>query len=418
MRSVSIGVASVIVLGAACSSNYAAGTPQIAPYCAPRRGTELALTLVTGGLDRPVGLAAPNGDPRLFVVEQLGRVRVIVDGELLAAPYLDLSDHVIAVGPEQGLLGLAFHPDFASNGRFVVHYTAEPDGDNVVAELVADPSANVATASERELLHLDREVNIHNGGSVVFGPDGYLYVSLGDGSHAVPADVFGAGQSRDSLMAKVLRLDLENGTPYGIPPDNPWAGGGGAPEMYAWGLRNPWRISVDPRTGDLYIGDVGQNTFEEINHVPAGQAGANFGWSVNEGPDCWVAPIGGGGPGACGDPVELRPPLVAIDRRVERACAAIGGHVYRGGCMPDMVGRYLYSDFCNGVVNAIVVEAGAVLEQQRHELDGILAGQITSFGVDGYGELYVTAVGGRIYRLELARDIEADTLAPDPRGGQ
>jgi glucose/arabinose dehydrogenase len=389
--------------------------PDHAPYCEPRAGTELSLTLVARGLDRPVGLAAPPGDSRLFAIEQSGRIRVIVDGELQPEPYLDISDRVISVGPEQGLLGLAFHPDFARNGRFVIQYTAEPDGDNVVAELFTDPDALVAAPSEREILHIDREVNIHTGGSVLFGPHGYLYVSIGDGSHAVPADFLGAGQDPNNLLAKVLRLDLESGTPYAIPPDNPWAGGGGAPEVYAWGLRNPWRISVDPVTGDLWIGDVGQNTFEEINMMPGDRSGLNFGWSVNEGPDCWVSPIGGGGPGACGDPEALVAPIVAIDRRRENACAVIGGHVYRGGCMPDLVGRYLFSDFCNGVLKSISVADGVVVDMRRYNLDGILAGQITSFGVDGYGEIYAVAINGRIYRIELETEETEpviDTLAP------
>ncbi len=367
---------------------------------------DLGLTLVAAGLDRPVGLAAPAGDHRLFVIEQQGRIRVIDDGELLPTPYVDLSDEVVAVGPEQGLLGLAFHPDFARNGRVIVHYTAEPNGDNVIAELRADPDADVASPSLREILRIDRELNpdIHNGGSVVFGPDGYLYASIGDGSHAVPADVFGAGQSRDNLFAKVIRLDVDRGEPYAIPADNPWADGGGAPEAYAWGLRNPWRISVDPYTGDLYIGEVGQNTFEEINLVPAGQGGLNFGWSVHEGPECFAPPKVGGGAGECGEDDELTPPLVTIDRRVEPACAVIGGHVYRGGCMPDLFGRYIFGDFCNGTVKAIEVVDGAVVDLDAHALDGTLANLLTSFGVDGYGELHAVALNGRIYRLELATD--------------
>ncbi|MBE7449087.1 MAG: PQQ-dependent sugar dehydrogenase [Kofleriaceae bacterium] len=390
---------------AACGDPPAPGTDH-APFCSPRPGTELTLTRVAVGLNRPLGVAAPRGDDRLFVLEQLGRIRVVKDGVLLPTPYLDLSDHVIAVGPEQGLLGLAFHPDFARTGRFVIHYTAEPHGDNVISELVADPTADVAYPSERELLRIDRQLNpdIHNGGSVVFGPDGYLYVSIGDGSSAVPPDVFGNGQSPDSLLAKVLRLDVDGGSPYAIPPDNPWAHGGGAPEVYAWGLRNPWRISVDPATGDLYIGDVGQNRFEEINLVPAGHGGRNFGWATFEGPECFNPELGGGEPGGgeCGDEVELTPPLIAIDRRIDSGCAVIGGHVYRGGCMPDLVGSYLFGDFCNGVIKAVRVVDETVVAHHTYELDGVLAGNLSSLGTDGHGELYATAIGtGRVYRLEL-----------------
>jgi glucose/arabinose dehydrogenase len=392
-----VGLLSLAGCLAACGDNTA--PDPVAPFCGPRPGTELTLTHISGGLAASIGLAAPRGDPRLFVLEKQGRIRVIADGQLLATPYLDLSDRIIASGPEQGLLGLAFHPGFAGNGRFFISYTAEPAGDNVVSELVADPASNVAVPAEREILRVDRRdhPNIHNGGTVTFGRDGYLYVSIGDGSSAVPADTFGAGQDPDSLFAKVLRLDVDHGDPYAIPRDNPFAGGGGRPEVYAMGFRNPWRISVDPATGDLYIGDVGVNTYEEIDVVPAGRGGLNFGWSYFEGPDCFA---GGAGSAGC-DGVVATPPAIAIDRRIDSACAVTGGHVYRGHCMPDLVGHYLFGDFCNGVIKAALVRDGVLLEHRTYELDGTLRGNLSSLGVDGYGELYALSMGAGVYRIGI-----------------
>lgn len=375
-----------------------------APYCTPTGGTNLELTLIASGLNRAVGVAAPGGDARLFVLEQIGRVRVVREGNLLPTPYLDLTSKVNAVGSEQGLLGLAFHPGFAQNGRFFVFYTSDPHGDVVVSEFTATPTADTASPTERVVLTIPRRQNQdnHNGGTVTFGADGLLYISVGDGGSA--NDFFEHGQNPQSLMAKVLRIDVDGAPPYAVPPSNPWASGGGVPEMYAWGLRNPWRISVDPATGDLYIGDVGQNRFEEINLVPAGHGGRNFGWATFEGPECFNPELGGGEPGGgeCGDEVELTPPLLAIDRRSDSGCAVIGGHVYRGGCMPDLVGSYLFGDFCNGVIKAVRVVDETVVAHHTYELDGVLAGNLSSLGTDGHGELYATAIGtGRVYRLEL-----------------
>lgn len=378
-----------------------------APFCTPKSGTTLKLTPVASGLNRAVGVAAPSGDGRLFILEQVGRIRVMRDGNLLATPYLDLTSKVNAVGTEQGLLGLAFHPDFAQNGRFFVYYTSDPYGDIVVSEFTATPSADTAGTTERVVLTIPRRSNQdnHNGGTVTFGPDGLLYISVGDGGAA--DNYLENGQNRQSLLAKVLRIDVDGAQPYAVPPGNPWVGGangGGVPEAFVWGLRNPWRISLDPATGDLYIGDVGQGAYEEVDYVPAGTSGQNFGWAVFEGPMCFTAdPDGNLG---CDNPSAYVAPLVPLDRRSNGECSVIGGHVYRGTCMPDLVGTYFYGDYCAGAVKTLKVQGGQAVEllDRTDDVDpsGVLYQNLGSFGVDGYNELYVTTVGsGRVYRIEV-----------------
>lgn len=375
-----------------------------APYCQPKAGTNLKLTLISGGFNRPVTVAAPIGDSRVFVVEQIGRVRLIKDGNVVATPYLDLIDKVNAVGTEQGLLGLAFHPQFATNGRLFVFYTRDPDSSLVVSEITTTASSDTAPASsERVLMTVPHNYDNHNGGTVTFGPDGFLYISMGDGGGA--DNFLQHGQNMQSKLSKVLRIDVNSSTqPYGIPAGNPWASGPGIPEMYAWGLRNPYRISVDPATGDLYIGDVGQGGYEEIDYVPAGGAGRNFGWAVFEGPACFTAdPDGNAG---CNNPGPYTAALVNDDRRNNGHCSVIGGYVYRGTCMPDMTGHYFYGDYCAGVVKTLRVQGGAAVDQVDRtddvDPDGVLYQNLSGFGVDGFGELYVTTVAsGRVYRIEV-----------------
>jgi glucose/arabinose dehydrogenase len=376
-----------------------------APYCTPTSGTNLKLTLIASGLNRAVGVAAPVGDPRLFAIEQVGRIRVIRDGNLLPGAYIDLTSNVSAVGSEQGLLGLAFHPRFAENGRVFVFYTSDPFGDLVISEFGSTPTADVANPAERVILTIPRRRNQdnHNGGTVTFGTDGFLYISVGDGGSA--NNEFDFGQDPQSLFAKVLRIDVDGAQPYAVPPSNPWAGGGGVPEMYAWGLRNPWRISIDPATGDLFMGDVGQGWYEEINFQPAGQPGRNFGWAVLEGPDCFDAdPDGREG---CDPPAPgLTAAMVATDRRSNGECSVVAGNVYRGTCMPDMAGQFFFGDYCGGTVRTLRVEGGAAVDvrDRTEELDpdGLLYQGLSSFGIDGYNELYVTNVAtGRVYRIEV-----------------
>ena len=375
-----------------------------APYCTPRPGTNLKLTLIASGLNRAVGVAAPLGDPRLFAIEQVGRIRVIRDGNLLPDPYIDLTNRVNAVGSEQGLLGLAFHPGFAQNGRVFVFYTSDPYGDIVVSELGSTPTADVANPAERVIMTIERRSNQdnHNGGTVAFGNDGFLYISVGDGGAA--DNYLENGQNPDTRMAKILRIDVDGAQPYAVPASNPWAAGGGAPEMWAWGLRNPWRFSIDPATGDMFIGDVGQGWYEEVDYMPAGQSGLNFGWAVFEGPDCFTAdPDMGAG---CSAPAPYTPALVATDRRTNGDCSVVAGHVYRGTCMPDLAGHFFFGDYCGGTVRTLRVQGGAAVDQvdrtEDVDPDGLLYQGLSSFGTDGYNELYVTQVAsGRVYRIEV-----------------
>jgi glucose/arabinose dehydrogenase len=371
-----------------------------APFCSPTPGTSLTLTQIASGLAEPVWSTAPTGDGRLFILEKPGRIRMIgADGILRDTPYLDLTDQVLEVGSEQGLLGLAFHPDFAHNGKLYVDYTRDPDGFERVVEYTADPAAEtVDPGTARELLVEQDPASNHNGGTLMFGPDGYLYMSIGDGGGG--GDQFGNGQNMMTRKAKILRIDVDHGDPYAIPSDNPWAAGPGVPEMFAWGLRNPWRFDVDPATGDLYIGDVGQGTNEEVDVMPHGVSGQDFGWSVFEGSGCFNNNAG------CADPTPYTAPVISYDRVGTGQCAVIGGFVYRGACMPDLVGTYFYADYCSGEIDTFVYAGGQATEQMSRtadiDPDGLLKGKIASFGTDGYGELYVMALpAGIVYRIEV-----------------
>lgn len=372
-----------------------------APFCQPRAGTALRLQPIASGLRQPVWATAPTGDGRLFILEQPGLIRVMKDGNLLPTPFLDLQGQVNTTDEEQGLLGLAFHPQFATNGKFYVDYTAN-SGDVVVAEYTATPGADTASPTERRLLTVDHPYGNHNGGTLAFGPDGYLYISIGDGGGS--NNFLRTGQDRTTQLSKILRIDVDQGAPYAIPPTNPWASGGGVPEMYAWGLRNPWRFAIDGASGDLYVGDVGQGAYEELDLIPAGQAGKNFGWPVFEGPDCFTAdPDGNAG---CNDPTPYTPALLAIDRRSNGENAVVAGAVYRGTCMPDYAGTFFFGDYGSGRVKTLKVVGGAATAVTDRtsdvDPDGLLYQQLASFGVDGFGELYVMArTAGRVYRIEV-----------------
>lgn len=343
--------------------------------------------LVAGGLNSPVGMAvARDSSGRLFVLEQAGVIRIVQDGQVLATPFLDIVDQVGSGANEQGLLGLAFHPAYSQNGYLYVNYT-DRNGDTVIARFTISDDPNRADRdSQVRLLGVDQPFANHNGGVVAFGPDGYLYLGLGDGGSG--GDPQGNAQSLDTLLGKILRLDVDAGDPYGIPPDNPFADAGGLPEIWAYGLRNPWRFSFDSSNGDLFIGDVGQNSWEEIDFLPAGHpGGANFGWDYREGAHAF-----GGTPPAG---LELIDPVVEYSLSGAN-CAVTGGYVYRGQNLPDFQGVYLYGDFCSGVVwgllrlpdgswqNAALFETGA---------------NITSFGQDEAGQIYLVDRQGSIYHL-------------------
>jgi glucose/arabinose dehydrogenase len=343
-------------------------------------GVILTLAPVAEGLDGPVALTSPPGDPRLFVVEQSGRIRIIADGNLQQTPFLDIAGE-ISSGGERGLLGLAFHPDHASNRRLFLYFTA-PNGDIRIAEARADGS-RADPASLRVLLTIPhREAANHNGGWLGFGPDGLLYAGIGDGGGA--GDRRGNAQNPASLLGKILRLDVDGATPYAIPASNPFAKGGGAPEIFAMGLRNPWRNDFDGET--LYIADVGQNEWEEISTITTADAGANLGWNVMEAHACFRAE-------SC-DPSGLVPPIHAYDH--DLGCSITGGFVYRGSAIPALQGRYLFSDYCTGPLMSLRLEAGSATDITVSEGS---FGNVTSFGEDSAGELYILTADGTVSRL-------------------
>lgn len=359
-----------------------AAVPATAAAPAAPDGSLYRWAPVARGLDQPVFLAgAGDGSGRLFIVEQPGRIRVVAGGRLLEAPFLDIVDRTGSRGTEQGLLGLAFHPDYARNGQFFVDYT-DRNGDTVVSRFrvsTGDPD-RAERDSEEIVLTIAQPYANHNGGQLVFGPDGYLYVGMGDGGAA--GDPQDRAQNPQDLLGKLLRLDVDAGRPYAIPPGNPFAAGaGGRPEIWALGLRNPWRFSFDRLTGDLYIADVGQGTWEEVNFAPAGAAGGeNFGWPYREG----AHPYEGDAPAGLVEPV-------AEYSHAEGGCSVTGGYVYRGAALPALQGVYLYGDYCSGLVWGLWQPAPGRWET-RLLFETRLG--ISSFGEDDAGELYVLDRGG------------------------
>ncbi len=336
---------------------------------------------VIGGLVRPLDIQnAGDGSGRLFIVEQAGVIRILQNGALLETPFLDISERVDDGGNEQGLLGLAFHPDFAQNGFFYVNYT-EAGGDTVIARFtaagdIADPN------SEVRLLGVTQPFPNHNGGGLAFGPDGYLYIALGDGGSG--GDPQGNGQNRNTLLGKILRIDVNSGEPYAIPTDNPFGS-----EVFHYGLRNPFRFSFDALTGDLWIGDVGQGAWEEIDFLPAGTPGGiNFGWNRFEGMHDYSA----------GDiPADYRPPLFEYGH--DQGCSVTGGYVYRG-TMPEWQGVYFYGDYCSGKVWGALRLVTATEETSTSTVLFETGALITTFGVDEAGEIYLADRNGNILRLD------------------
>jgi glucose/arabinose dehydrogenase len=341
---------------------------------------------VEGG---PLAMSAPDdGSGRLFVAAQNGRVWVVENGAVLPDPAVNLDDRVRS-GGEQGLLGIAVHPDFPTDPRVFVNYTDEA-GDTVVASLEVDPNDpnRFDRGSHEQLLFVDQPFANHNGGATLFGPDGYLYVFLGDGGSG--GDPQNNGQSRQELLGKVLRIDVDGAAGslgYVIPPDNPFVVDNGLDEIWHLGLRNPWRASFDRSTGDLWIGDVGQGAWEEIDVARAGTSGLNFGWNRMEGAHCF--PPGGDCRGDA-----FTPPVTEYGR--ELGCTVIGGYVYRGSRYPALVGAYLFADYCSGrifAIDSMATELVAPVEV------GSSGGSIAAFGEDVGGELYVLSLDGEISRV-------------------
>lgn len=345
--------------------------------------SRVAWAVVHTQLARPVDLQHAGGE-RLFLVEQAGRIRIAEGGQIQDTPYLDIRDRVNSSATEQGLLGLAFHPDFAANGFFYVNYTGS-GGDTFVSRFQVNPlEATVDAGTETILLNFDQPFPNHNGGGMVFGPEGYLYISTGDGGSA--GDPFGNGQSVETLLGKILRTDVNAGSPYGIPPDNPFAQGGGRPEVWAYGLRNPWRFAFDPATDDLYIGDVGQGDWEEIDYQRAGlPGGVNYGWNFREGAHAYQ-----------GEPVAgLVDPVAEYSH--DYGCSVTGGVVVRDPTLPEWQGVYLYADYCSGII------WGLLRTPEGEWLNDILFRtefRVSAFGVDLQGRVFLVDLQGQTARLE------------------
>jgi glucose/arabinose dehydrogenase len=343
----------------------------------------LSLEPVVDQVDAPLAVTnAGDGSGRIFVLEQRGQIRVVQDGRLAGDPFLDIGDRLTA-GGERGLLGLAFHPAFPDDPRFFVNYT-DLEGNTVVSSFsVPTPRANRADRDREEvLLRIDQPFSNHNGGALAFGPDGHLYISTGDGGGG--GDPKDNGQRLDTLLGKILRIDVDGATAggrYAVPADNPFAdGNGGEPEIWHVGLRNPWRMSFDRETGDLWIGDVGQGSWEEVDVARTGTGPLNFGWNRVEGFECFE-------PADC-DPTQFTPPVTAYGH--DLGCSVIGGNVYRGSSQPLLAGGYVYSDYCGGNLWVLdpasdgPVEAPPVADTGR---------QISAIGEDESGELYATDFG-------------------------
>lgn len=345
---------------------------------------------------QPSAVGAPVGDDRIFVLQRHGTIRVLdAERNLVEPNFIDLTDRVLAGGIEQGLLGMAFHPDYAENGRFFVYYT-DKGGNRQLSEFsVSADDPNLADPdSEKVIFEYPQPENAtdirHYGGNVAFGPDGYLWVSMGDG-----ADSRAQGQDPNTPYGTIVRIDVDNGDPYSVPEDNPFVDGGGLADVWAYGLRNPWRFSIDPVDGMIYIADVGHADQEEVNVVPISEGGHNFGWSDMEGTRCFHL-------SDC-DPADYTEPVVTYTH--EEGLSITGGFVYRGSEIPELQGTYFYADWVQQWIRGFKYVDGEVTEARDWTEDlGGPVGSITSFGLDGHGELYLVTYEGALYRFTAERE--------------
>ena len=364
--------------------------PPAPPPPPPPPPFALALREVASGLSEPLLLTAPAGDTRRFLVERAGRIRILgSDGQLRATPFLDLSG-LISTNGEGGLLSMAFHPAYAQNGRFYIYYTDKFG--NIAIDQVRVSASNPDLAERESLSRIitipHPQYSNHYGGMLAFGPDGYLYAGTGDGGGS--GDPAGNSQNLDSLLGKLLRLNVDLMVPplYAVPPDNPFAGQDGKRgEIWAYGLRNPWRFAFDPAGGALYIADVGQDAREEVDVVSPTLKAANFGWNIMEGTACYNA--------ATCNQQALVPPV--FEYQHNSGCAITGGYVYRGAALPELAGRYLYSDYCKGFLKSFLYSGGAVSEATDWGIPDI--GSVPAFGQDAQGELYLLAASGKVYQI-------------------
>lgn len=345
----------------------------------------LALAPVVSGLASPVFLTAPATDARLVVVEQPGRIRIVENGALIATPFLDIASQITS-GGERGLLGLAFHPRYATNGFFYVNFTGL-DGHTRIMRYTVSANRNVANAGSAKLIiRVDQPYANHNGGMVTFGPDGMLYIGMGDGGSG--GDPQNHAQTRTDRLGDMLRLNVDVGDPYTPAAGNPFLSTPNVlPEIWAYGLRNPWRFSFDRVGGNLYIADVGQDAREEVNVVRTTQGGNNYGWRIMEGSQCYGA--------ATCTQTGLTLPVLDYSH-AGGSCSVTGGYVYRGSAIPGIVGHYFYSDYCGGFLRSFRYANGAATEQ--HDW-GLQLGSVLSFGEDSAGELYILTGDGRVRRI-------------------
>lgn len=384
----------LLALTAGCGGGGGNPGPAQTPFPAPTpmpAPLTLALRQVVSGLDNPVFLTAPAGDRRQFVVERAGRIRIVQDGLALALPFLDISGRVSTAG-EGGLLSLAFHPQYAGNGQYFIYYT-DTAGDLVVERrnVSANPNLSDPTLNLEIIRIAHPGFRNHVGGLVAFGPDGLLYLGTGDGGSE--GDPPRNAQNPASLLGKLLRLDVGAaiaGAPYAIPPSNPFAGQAGKRgEIWALGLRNPWRFAFD--AGQLYIADVGQDRREEVDINALSQGGLNYGWNIFEGTRCYNA-------AAC-DSTGLTTPAYEYDHGDANinGCAIIGGYVYRGVAIPELAGRYFFADFCGGYLKTLAAPGASVLDVIDWSVAKV--GSVVSFGRDADGELYLISGAGAIYKI-------------------
>jgi glucose/arabinose dehydrogenase len=375
-------------LGLSLGSAFSASGCSGGDPSGPTVGSGARLQEIVAGLSSPLYLTAPPGDlARLFVVEKTGAIRIIKDGVLLTDPFLDLSSRIASVG-EQGLLGMAFDPDYATSGRFVVHFT-DLAGNTTLSRFQVSANPDVAdAATELVILTAAQPFSNHNGGQVTFGPDGFLYLGLGDGGGSGDPD--NRGQDLSDLLGSILRIDVRSTEPYTVPPDNPFAQSA-VPEVWSYGLRNPWRFSFDRATGDLYVADVGEGLWEEINvSTPAEGVGkgANYGWNIMEGSHCFRE-------SACG---QTGLTLPVFEYSHDEGCSITGGFVYRGSAIPALQGHYFYADYCQGWVRSLRYSAGVVTDQTEWP-SLVPGGPVLSFGEDALGEIYVLDESGRVSKI-------------------
>jgi glucose/arabinose dehydrogenase len=356
----------------------------------------LKLSLVAEGMGPLTDATGrPNSDI-ILVTEKEGRVLSIENGEVRSEPFIDLTDSVLSAGNEQGLVTIALHPRFTENGRVYLFFT-DLEGDSQLVEVRADPSdlSTALSGARRPILTIPQDQQYHQSGSITFGPDGLLWLSIGDGGGI--GDPHGYGQDPGNLYGTLVRLDIDAASPYAIPSSNPYVGSGdeGRLEVWAYGLRNPWRVSIDEATGLVYVPDVGQDGSEEINVVPIAEGGHNFGWSISEGSECFEAE-------GCDLEGQTLPALEYLHEG--RGCAIVGGDVYRGEAIPELQGHYFFGDYCSGWVRSVAFVDGEVtMEHDWEEQLGKIP-NLTSFGTDGNGEILITNLQGELWRLNPAGD--------------